>query len=485
LGLLYIKEALSKVKGIKCDLYDTLLSGKVKKISRPLHFDYLKHIYYEDYSYFSLLNNYYRFGDSPNKIISAINENDYNLVIVSALFSAYYNDTEKIINLIKQKTRSQVVVGGWSIKAEGSLLFKNSSADFFLLGNGEYSVPLLVSSLMNNSDLSKVPGLMFRNNNNIIQTNPSKICSLPESFPKRDNSYFFKRKRIAKMVISRGCLFKCKFCTIHRYNNFSARSIESIDNELNYLHKLGVELINFEDDNLFYEPGFSVELIKILKKYHALGLNYSAMNGITAKNILNYIDEIIEAGFIELNLSLVSTNETIISNTNRPFSFNTMHQIIDKINGRIKTLVFLILGLPKSSPQIILNDIIHLAALPVEIGVSPLYLLPDVPDLSRLGLPENRDMLRGSALYKFPDNFSREDIASLWKYVRIINKIKSLTNDSEEIDNENIYYFKKSLKEKNWYRKTKNNEWQKTFSFKIDFPEKTLIKKNDNNFYSL
>lgn len=484
LGLLYIKHELEKKDYISCELYDCILSGKTKKLSTPEHFNYLKNIYYEDYSYFSLLSKYFRLGDSSHKIINKVKSENYDLIVISSLFSAYYNDVEKLVKNIKQNCSAKIVLGGWAINTGKEELFKNSNADFFLTGNGEYNLPLLVDALQNKISLDEVAGLIYKKDNSVFYNKNSAYCKISEEFPLRENKYYFNKKQISKVILSRGCLYKCKFCTIHRNQDFSLRSIESIEKELKYLHSIGTEIINFEDDNLFSNKSYAKNLLTLLKKYHQKGLTFAAMNGITAKNILPFIEDIIDAGFIELNLSLVTTDSSISKKTNRPFQLDTLEQVVKKVNGRIKTLVFLILGLPSSTPEIIINDIINLAKLPLTIGVSPLYLLPEVPDLANLGLPENRNLLRGSALYKFPKQFSREDIASLWKFVRMINKIKTFNQELSDIEKDNLYYFKKSLKEKNWYKLTKDNKWEKSFSFAINFPHSFEICKYDGNFYN-
>jgi hypothetical protein len=36
---------------------------------------------------------------------------------------------------------------------------------------------------------------------------------------------------------------------------------------------------------------------------------------------------------------------------------------------------------------------------------------------------------------------------------------------------ENLFYFKKSIREKRWYRKEKKGEWEKSFRFDVNLPE--------------
>ena len=484
LGLLYIKMALEKTKNISVDIYDTTISGKTKKVKSPDIFDYLNEIYAKDHSCYSLFSNYYRFGDSFNKIIDRIIKGKYDIAAISANFSAYFPDVENLISLIKEKTNAKVIVGGWAVNAEKEKLFAKSKADFFLSGNGGDVLPPFVNALIKNTPLKKVKGVIFRKTGT-IHSAPEPIQSkIPEDFPLRTGNYFFNNKRIAKVVLSRGCVYKCDFCPIHTGNTFSLRSIQSIERELNYLSDTGIEIVDFEDDNLFCTEKFTQEFIPLLEKYHSKGLSYVAMNGITAGNIVPFIDRIIKAGFIELNLSLVTSDGTLARSLKRPFSLEVIKDAVHQVRGRIKTLVFIIIGLPGSTPKKVLNDILELAQLPVTIGVSPLYMVPGVSMFEKMGLPSDRRLLRGSALYKFDRSFTREDVASLWKFVRMINWLKKPRDALSNEEKESLFYFRKSIKEKTWYRKVKNNIWQKGFSFTVDLPDNFLLCKLNGETYN-
>lgn len=484
LGLLYIKTALEKIKGVLVDIYDSTLSGKVKKIATPEYFNYLNEIYAEDTSRFSLFDRYYRFGDSFKKIINRITTGSYDIVGISALFSGYFPDVEDLIIQIKRMTNATVVVGGWAVDAEKEKLFSESHADFFLCGNGEEIFPQFIHAYINKLPYKRVPSIIFRKNGIVCSTVEQKQSPITNNYPRRYGKYFFNKKQIAKVTISKGCLYKCDFCAIHRNQKFSLRSIQSIEEELKYLRNIGIEIVDFEDDNLFCTKKFSEKLIPLLEKYHKKGLCYTAMNGITAHNILPYVNDIIRAGFIELNLSLVTSHKKLSQSVRRPFSIHVIKEIIAQVNGRIPTLVFVIIGLPDSTPGMGLKDILALAKLPVTIGVSPLYLVPNIPMFKNMGIPSDRRLLRGSALYKFGKSFTREDVASLWKFVRMINWLKKSGNRLSEDDKENLFYFYQSLQEKTWYRKTKTNSWEKSFSFSINLPQEFHICKLNRELIS-
>jgi radical SAM superfamily enzyme YgiQ (UPF0313 family) len=316
---------------------------------------------------------------------------------------------------------------------------------------------------------------MFRRNGAIVSRPAKTQAAIPDLIPRRTGAYFFAGKRIAKMVISRGCNHRCEFCTIHRMQHFSRRPIESIEEELNSLTEQGIEIVDFEDDNLFHDKTFTGALIPLLEKYHKKGLSYMAMNGITAVDLLPYTGIIGRIGFRELNLSLVTADASAARGLKRPVDMETVRTIAQSVQGKIPTLVFLILGLPGMTPDMALRDIIELAHLPVTIGVSPLYPVPGVPFFDRLSSPADRRTLRGSALSISTPAYIREDIASLWKLTRMINRIKSPGSAPPGMLSENLKFFGRSIREKSWYRRTKQGAWVKGFAFSVDLPERVEI----------
>jgi len=483
LGLLYLKESLKQIKDINVFLYDSTISRKVKKKAIPEHFSYLKKYYFKDLSMFSLFSTYKRFGDSFTKIINYINENNIELIAISSLFSGYHNNVEKLIIEIKKRTKALIVVGGWAIEAEKEKLFEISNADFFIYGDSENNFLYLIKSLVDNI-IPKKEGILSKKKSDALLSQGDALAQFDfNGFPKRENYYYFRNKKIAKVTISRGCKFSCSFCAIHRYNTFKVRNFNSIIAELEYLLSIGIEIVDFEDDNLFFDKKWSSEFLDILDKFHKRGLCYTAMNGITAINLLPFTQRAIDVGFIEFNLSLVTTNKNTAKSINRAIFTEQIKKIAEINQNRIDILVFLIGGLEENTPETLLNDIVTLAELPLKIGFSPLYMLAGIDIFEKMGLPDNRDYLRGSALYKFGKSFNREQIVSIWKLVRMINAIKEFEHNNDLEDN--IKNFKKSIKEQIWYYKDSDNIWKTSFEFDLKFPNKIKIKKTDNSYYTL
>ncbi len=468
LGLLYIKTALES-HGNDVDIYHATASGKVKKIKTPPEFKHLDKYYEKDFSPFSLHNGYKRFGDSFKKIIQFCENGNYDIIGISSLFSAYHPDVEKLASEIKKASRSTLVIGGAAVNSLSETAVKKSAADYMISGCGTVSMPLFVQFLLKNLDASKVPGLIYEKNRQIYRNKPSKDPPWKGNIvPIRESFRTFRKKTVAKTIFSSGCKNKCVFCSIHRENSFEQRGIESIRDELDYLFKAGAEIIDIEDDDIFGSDCYSLKLLDLLEDFHKKGFAFTAMNGLTARNILPIIDKFPKAGFFKLDLSLVTTSQSASEKMKRPHDISDIMEIVKAVKGKMDVEVYLIPGLPGTSLMETAETMKILYKNNIKCGLSPLYPVPGVPLFEKTGIPENLNLCRGTALYTFKNDV-RDNIVSLLKISRFLNY--SQVAENNDLYRTNLFYFLKSLQRRQWFKKTQDNKWLDSFSFSEKFAD--------------
>ena len=466
LGLLYIREASAKA-GHDVALYDATLSGKVKRVATPPEFAYLDKFYEEDCSPFSLHNGYKRLGDSFLKIVEFIKENNFDFVALSSLFSPYHPDVELLAAEIKKVTNIPLVIGGTAVNAQKKKIAQTTNADYLNCGNGAVTLPLLADAIKGKIGFEKVPGLIWKKEGITVFNEPSfEPAWCGDLIPKRENLRYFRKKKIAKMIFSAGCRNRCAFCSIHRDNRLAFREIPNIKKELEYLLSIGAEVVDIEDDDIFSNGEYTTQLLDILEEMHWKGLCFTAMNGLTARNILPYSERLVTSGFIKLDLSLVSAEKSVAKGLHRPHGIAEIEEIIARTEGKTEIEVFLIPGLPGTELQDTCETLLHLNKLGVKGGLSPLYLVPGVPMFEEMGIPENVRLCRGSALYPFDDE-KRANVASLLKISRFLNY--SLEHKNDENYPEILNYFNESIRRKRWFRLGKDGIWRDSFEFSEDF----------------
>jgi radical SAM superfamily enzyme YgiQ (UPF0313 family) len=121
-------------------------------------------------------------------------------------------------------------------------------ADLCIDGEGEPIIDDVLKELEGSKDFSKLPGLHYRKNNEIKNGKTPLVIQNLDSIPfparhlldKYDyeeaiGSYWF-RPKFTTMLTSRGCPFKCKFCTrnVTSMEFFRKRSAENVIKEISY-----------------------------------------------------------------------------------------------------------------------------------------------------------------------------------------------------------------------------------------------------------
>jgi len=206
-------------------------------------------------------------------IADEVRKNNPRVVGITNNFTIQKDSAFKVASVIKSVDKDIIVIVGGShvtIRPEECLL--NPDIDFAVLGEGELTILELMNKLTRGSstnELKEVLGIAFREKDGFHVTGPrpynNNLDDLP--YPARDllpMSLYFeaaKSKRAnrdmdkpwATMITSRGCPFKCSFCSIHitMGRPFRYRSPENVAGELKELvTRYGVQQVDFEDDNL-------------------------------------------------------------------------------------------------------------------------------------------------------------------------------------------------------------------------------------------
>jgi radical SAM superfamily enzyme YgiQ (UPF0313 family) len=129
--------------------------------------------------------------------------------------------------------------------------------DVIVRGEGEETARELIENIEKGSSLNEVRGITFRRGNEVIETEPrsfiKNIDDIP--FPSRDllpmHLYKFNGVKYTTMLTSRGCPFKCSFCSSSRLfgGYWRGRSPENVLEEMKIVYEeYGIRNIEFMDD---------------------------------------------------------------------------------------------------------------------------------------------------------------------------------------------------------------------------------------------
>ena len=415
LGLLYIAATL-KDAGYNPDLLNCH-SNKKSVMELPGEFSYLKPYINNPHSELRFpYANYTHYGMSWQEIERRIKNSPSEMYLISSLFTTYYKETERVIEIIRKYAKnSYIAVGGYHASLYPEYYINQTGADFVICGEGETSSLELVRAIENGSSLESVPGLVYRDNGvlrkNLTLSKPD-ISLLP--YPAREllleRDFKAYKKSFISMVTSRGCPNNCSFCTgkIIWGNGRRERAVEDVLNELmECAVKYKAEIINFEDDNIFPSKKRASEFLELLireREQNGISFELTAMNGISLEKI---DDEIIvlmkRAGFGELNISLVTHSEDIQRSEKRPFSSEKFKSITESAKRQgMNVRGYFILGLPGQSTEEIGNTISFLKSIDVKVFPSIYY---------NIYSPQAEwKMQRSSAFFNESELLTRDDL---------------------------------------------------------------------------
>jgi anaerobic magnesium-protoporphyrin IX monomethyl ester cyclase len=204
-----------------------------------------------------------------------------SLVGISVMTPSYPNAV-KLCEIIKNKDgKIRTIMGGHHVSAvKEEVLMQSPHTDFLAVGEGENTLLELLAALgARGSDFSSIPGLSWRDTNGKIVVNPPRgliqdIDTLP--FPARDlvdldrfrvHSYIDFGKKSATMITSRGCPYKCIFCSswITMGARYRYRSVGNIMREIRELVEIyHIDHLVFEDDTITLKRDRILELCEAL-----------------------------------------------------------------------------------------------------------------------------------------------------------------------------------------------------------------------------
>lgn len=160
-----------------------------------------------------------------------------------------------------------IIWGGYHPSLLPEQVASEDYVDAVVKGQGEATFKEIVSRLEAGKDFSGVDGVVFRNGDGEIITNPNRQPVDVDQFPRApyellDIERFFtlnKGRRALQFASSQGCPQKCTFCVEPKvFGGWSGRSASKLVDEIEQLYnQYGITHISFSDAN------FSVDIDRV------------------------------------------------------------------------------------------------------------------------------------------------------------------------------------------------------------------------------
>ena len=197
---------------------------------------------------------------------------EIDLLCISIIWSYGFKEICELIS--KLPNEIPIVVGGYKATEEVEYLFeKCPNIDVIVRGEGEETIKELVKGV----PYKDIPGISYRENGKIVH-NKNRPLTDVNTIPFPDRSlrriiYHFVSHGIKitnltfdTILTTRGCPYKCKFCTfslnpLGQKREYIERSLESVIEELK---TISADIVLFSDDNFFTNPKRSEKLCDLI-----------------------------------------------------------------------------------------------------------------------------------------------------------------------------------------------------------------------------
>jgi anaerobic magnesium-protoporphyrin IX monomethyl ester cyclase len=267
----------------------------------------------------TLLDLRYEKAYQDPKALSRFIRNGIDLLCVSIRWQSRFEDICDFVSQLPPEVCT--VVGGYKATEEVEYLFgRCPNIDMVVRGEGEDIIKQIVTGV----PYKDVRGLSYRENGGIVH---NEIHPLPDithiSFPDRSLRKYdycwvkhgvrFSRHTFDTILTTRGCPFKCKFCTfslnpLGQKRSYTERPLESVIEELK---TVTADVVLFSDDNFFTNPKRSEQLCDLIIE-NKIKKIFVVQARIDVARHRRVLDKAEEAGFKVFLIGVESPHDRIL-----------------------------------------------------------------------------------------------------------------------------------------------------------------------------
>jgi anaerobic magnesium-protoporphyrin IX monomethyl ester cyclase len=220
----------------------------------------------------TLLDLRYETAYQDLKVLGEFIRKEIDLLCISIQWQSRFKNICDFISKLPGEVCT--VVGGYKATQEVEFLFERCpNIDMVVRGEGEEIIKEIVTGVPNRD----IRGLSYRQNGKIIH---NEIHPLPDithiAFPDRSlrkHDYYWVQDGVRlssrtfdTVLTTRGCPFKCKFCTfsmnpLGQKRDYTERPVESVIEELK---TVTADIVLVSDDNFFTNPERSEQLCDMI-----------------------------------------------------------------------------------------------------------------------------------------------------------------------------------------------------------------------------
>jgi anaerobic magnesium-protoporphyrin IX monomethyl ester cyclase len=302
---------------------------------------------------------------------------NFDIIGITGMITEY----QKVIDLINMARETspffKIILGGPLATTMPKELLELTQADFIVVGEGEKTTPILLKAIEQGTNLSKVKGIAFKQNGEVVLTPPaSKITDIDSiPFPARHlldiNKYIknhfetfgykiegFSEIRSTNLISSRGCPYNCTFCFKGMWGSkWRGRSAKNIVDEMEFLHdKYRINGFFFNDDTFVFDRKRVFDFAKLLKERNLEVIwDCNGRVNLMQKDLLSAM---YDAGCRGVAYGIESGNQQILKSLNKGITLEQVRQVVKWTKeAKLKTAGYFMIGMLNDSKETIRDTI--------------------------------------------------------------------------------------------------------------------------------
>lgn len=274
-------------------------------------------------------------------LMKVVEEFHPNIVGVTALTTEVYAARDVLMSVKAYDGDVFTVVGGHhcTLMPEDFMI---PQVDAIAMGEGEFVLPPLIEELSRpghvHPNLANVPNLCWRGRDGRFVRNPRfvppdhEMDSLP--LPRRDlvdqyrSEYFFLfDKPDSSVAASRGCPYRCNFCSVHEFYGGRTRQM-SAKRVMDEIRHVDTRHITFVDDNFLMNHRRENEIADLIR---AEGIDMSFSMEARTDSIVRHpelVEKWVGVGLYAMLLGLEGATDDALKNVNKSNKLKTNDEAI-------------------------------------------------------------------------------------------------------------------------------------------------------------
>lgn len=245
--------------------------------------------------------------------------------------------------------RTLILAGVGPKAVEEKILERFPWVDVIARGESERSAPLLIEALKAGASLRDVPGVSFREGDEVVHTErPPRITDLDSITPPAYHHLDLTEYTGYGVITSRGCPYPCTFCSVAPVWDLEShhRSSESVVAEMKLLYEQGgAELILFQDE-FFLSGRRRVRSFCDALERSGLSLHWKAFGRINLTDG-ETMERMERNGCVELRFGIESGSDAVLKRTRKGFDAAQTIEVVRQACGVFRRVdAFYVWGFP-------------------------------------------------------------------------------------------------------------------------------------------